>query len=105
MALLRESREVKKVKAVLRAKFALQQRLDRIDHEEDIVTHTVEAILSGKGTVLGLLDASQAFNVVVDHENPTRPDKADACNGDSSRAAKTARPRKTAKGTRLRHRK
>jgi hypothetical protein len=102
MALLRESREVKKVKAVLRAKFALQQRIDRIDHEEDVVTKTVEAILSGKGTVLGLLDASQAFNVVVDHENPTGTDEADACDGNSHRAAKTPRQRKAAKNPRFR---
>ena len=37
MALSREPRNVKKMKTIRRAEFALKQKLDRIDWEEDVL--------------------------------------------------------------------
>ena len=44
----RQSREHKKWLAARRAQFALQQRFDRIDFEEDVLLPESEALLSGK---------------------------------------------------------
>lgn len=44
----RQSREVKKWLAARRAQFALKQRFERIDFDEDVLYPEVEALLSGK---------------------------------------------------------
>lgn len=62
--LSRDSRQERKLKAVRRAQFALKQRLDRIDFEEDILLPEIEALKAGR-PVLGLEDG-QAFDIVVD---------------------------------------
>jgi hypothetical protein len=64
MALSRDSRQERKLKAVRRAQFRLKQNLDRIDWEEDILTPEIEALKSGK-SVLGLGDGV-AFDIVID---------------------------------------
>lgn len=65
MSLSRDSREVRKLKAIRRAQFALKQRFDRIDWEEDQLLPEVEALLAGR-PVLGL-EAGTAFDIVIDH--------------------------------------
>lgn len=64
MALSRDSRTEKKLKAFLRAQFALKQRYDRIDFEEDHLYPEIEAFKAGK-PVLGL-EAGMAFDLVID---------------------------------------
>ena len=44
--MIRESRNEKKLKAIRRAEFALRQRLERIDWEEDILLPQVEEFKS-----------------------------------------------------------
>ena len=44
--MIRESRNEKKLKAIRRAEFALKQRLERIDWEEDILLPQVEEFKS-----------------------------------------------------------
>jgi hypothetical protein len=68
MSLSRDSRQERKLKAFRRAQFALKQRFERIDFEEDVLLPEVEALKSGKG-VLGLPDGA-AFDLVIEHENP-----------------------------------
>lgn len=72
-SLLRDSRAVRKLKAIRRAQLTLKQRLERIDWEEDDLLPEVEALLAGR-PVLGL-DAGEAFDVVVDRA-PTHTTKA-----------------------------
>lgn len=75
MSLSRDSRQEKKLKAMLRAQFALKQRFERIDFEEDTVNPLMEDYKAGR-PVLGL-SAGAAFDLeIVDtpgvvHENPT----------------------------------
>ena len=73
MGLLRESREVRKLKAFRRAEFALKQRFERIDWDEDVLIPEVEAMLAGR-PVLGL-EAGTAFDLVVEkpHADSDRP--------------------------------
>lgn len=66
MSLSRDSRQEKKVKAVRRAQFALKQRLERIDFEEDELRPEIDALKAGK-SVLGLPDGV-AFDIVIDHD-------------------------------------
>ena len=61
--LSRDSRQERKLKALLRAEFSLKQRFERIDYEEDVVLPTIEALKSGK-SVMGL-PANAAFDVRV----------------------------------------
>jgi len=68
MPLSRDSRQERKLKAVRRAQFRLQQNLERIDWEEDVLMPEIEALKSGK-SVLGLGDGV-AFDIVIEHENP-----------------------------------
>lgn len=68
MSLSRDSRQERKLKAVRRAQFALKQRLERIDWDEDILFPEVEALKSGQ-TVLGL-NAGTAFDIQVEYEDP-----------------------------------
>lgn len=70
MSLARDSREIRKLKAVRRAQFALEQRLERIDFEEDILLPEVEALLAGR-PVLGL-ESGQAFDIVVEKPGASR---------------------------------
>lgn len=81
MSLLRESRDVRKVKAIRRAEFGLKQRLERIDWEEDVLLPEVEAILAGR-PVMGL-EAGAAFDVVI--EEPHAALTAAPSNGDPGR--------------------
>lgn len=68
MPLSRDSRAEKKLKALRRAQFALQQRLQRIDWEEDVLYPEVEALKSGK-SVLGLPEGV-AFEIVIEQDEP-----------------------------------
>lgn len=70
MSLARDSREIRKLKAVRRAQFALEQRLAKIDFEEDILLPEVEALLAGR-PVLGL-ESGQAFDIVVEKPRAAR---------------------------------
>lgn len=70
MALSRDSRQEKKLKAIRRAQFGLKQRLERIDFEEDVLYPEVEALKSGK-SVLGLPDGA-AFDIQIEHEDPSK---------------------------------
>ena len=65
MALSRDSRQERKLKAVRRAQFRLKQSLERIDFEEDVLMPEIEALKSGK-SILGL-PAGAAFDIQVDH--------------------------------------
>ena len=69
MSLSRDSRQERKLKAYLRAKFALKQRFEKIDYEEDVVIKEVEAYKSGE-SVMGL-PAGVAFDLNVVDEDPT----------------------------------
>lgn len=73
MSLSRDSRQERKLKAVRRAQFALKQRLERIDFEEDVLLPEIEALKAGK-SVLGLPD-NVAFDIVIQHEDPDSPAK------------------------------
>jgi len=63
MSLSRDSRQERKLKALRRAQFALKQRFERIDFEEDVLMPEVEALKAGK-SVLGL-EAGTAFDIKV----------------------------------------
>lgn len=77
MSLSRDSRTERKLKAVRRAQFALGQRLQRIDWEEDVLLPEIADLKSGKA-VLGLPEG-QAFDIQV------------ASDADSNRPAKKRR--------------
>ena len=70
MSLSRDSRQERKLKAFRRAQFALKQRFERIDFEEDVLMPEIEALKAGK-SVLGLPDGA-AFDLVIEHENPAQ---------------------------------
>lgn len=67
MSLSRDSRAERKLKALRRAQFRLQQSLERIDWEEDILLPEIEALKSGK-SILGLPEGA-AFDIQVEIEN------------------------------------
>jgi hypothetical protein len=77
MPLNRDSRAEKKLKAVLRARFALKQKFERIDWEEDELYPQMEQLKAGKG-VLGLADG-MAFELVIEdaHPDPAKAPDAD----------------------------
>lgn len=75
MSLSRDSRQERKLKALRRAQFALKQRFERIDFEEDVLLPEVEALKSGK-SVLGLPEGA-AFDLVFD-AHPNTPAPSDA---------------------------
>lgn len=64
MALSRDSRQERKLKAVRWAQFRLKQRLEAIDWQEDILLPEIEALKSGK-SVLGLPDGA-AFDIQIE---------------------------------------
>ena len=66
MALSRDSRQERKLKAYRRAQFRLQQHLERIDWEEDFLLPELEALKSGK-SVLGLPEGA-VFDIQIEHE-------------------------------------
>ena len=69
MSLSRDSRQERKLKALMRAQYGLKQRLERIDWEEDTLFPEVMALKAGK-SVLGLPEGV-AFDITVDDEDPT----------------------------------
>lgn len=69
MALSRDSRQERKLKAIRRAEFRLKQSLERIDFEEDVLLPEIEALKSGK-SVLGLPEGVTFDIQVVTDANP-----------------------------------
>lgn len=68
MPLSRDSRTEKKLKAIRRAQFRLQQTIARIDWEEDELYPEIEALKAGR-SVLGL-EAGAMFDIQVAHADP-----------------------------------
>lgn len=66
MSLSRDSRQERKLKAFRRAQFALKQRLERIDWEEDDLMPEIEALKAGK-SVLGLPEGT-VFDISIETE-------------------------------------
>lgn len=67
MSLSRDSRQERKLKALMRAQFGLKQRFERIDWEEDTLLPEVEALKAGR-SVLGLAE-NTAFTIEVMDED------------------------------------
>ena len=67
MSLSRDSRQERKLKAYRRAQFALKQRMERIDWEEDSLAPEIATLKAG-GSVLGLPEGA-AFDITVEDEN------------------------------------
>lgn len=76
MALSRDSRTEKKLKALLRAKFRLKQQFEYIDYCEDTLIPEIEKLKAGR-SVLGL-DAGMAFDLVIDDADTDTPKTSDA---------------------------
>lgn len=72
--MIRESRNEKKLKAVMRAKFSLQQRLDRIDWEEDVLLKEVNEF-KAKAT-LPELPSETIVEITFDDPGPDQPKAA-----------------------------
>ena len=70
MSLSRDTRQEKKAKAFLRAQFALHQRFERIDWEEDVLFPAVNELKSGSKVFE--LDAGDAFTLEADNESPPK---------------------------------
>ncbi len=66
MSLSRDSRQERKLKAFRRAQFALKQRLEKIDFEEDVLQPEIEALKAGK-SVLGLPEGT-VFDISIETE-------------------------------------
>ena len=66
MALSRDSRQERKLKAFRRAQFRLKQSLERIDWEEDVMMPEIEALKGGR-SVLGLPEGA-AFDITIEDE-------------------------------------
>lgn len=69
MPLSRDSRQERKLKAYRWAQLRLKQALERIDYAEDVINPEIEALKAGR-SVLGL-PAGAAFDIQIEHENPT----------------------------------
>ena len=67
MALSSDSKQEEKMKALLWAKFRLQQRFDVIDFKHDVLYPQIEAMKAGK-PVLGI-EAGSLFSVRVVKED------------------------------------
>lgn len=76
MSLSRDSRQERKLKAFRRAQFALKQRFEKIDFEEDVLMPEIEALKAGK-SVLGLPEGA-AFDIVIEHATPDPAKTTDA---------------------------
>lgn len=72
MALSRDSRQERKLKAYRRAQFRLQQHLERIDWEEDFLLPEIEALKSGK-SVLGLPEGA-VFDIQIERAAEVQAD-------------------------------
>ena len=68
--LSRDSRQERKLKALLRAQFRLKQQFEYIDWLEDVLQPEVEGLKSGK-SVLGLAEGV-AFDIVIEDANPPK---------------------------------
>lgn len=79
MSLSRDSRQERKLKAFRRAQFALKQRFERIDFEEDVLMPEIEALKAGK-SVLGLPDGA-AFDLVIERDE-NRPQASSSDTGE-----------------------
>jgi hypothetical protein len=66
LALSRDSRQERKIKAFRRTQFRLKQTLERIDWEEDVLLPEIEALKSGR-PVLGLPEGA-AFDITIEEE-------------------------------------
>ena len=71
MSLSRDSRQERKLKALMRAQYGLKQRLERIDWEEDELFPEVMALKAGK-SVLGLPEGV-AFDITVESDEDSHP--------------------------------
>ena len=67
MSLSRDSRQERKLKALRRAQFRLQQALQRIDWDVDVLLPEIDALKSGQ-SVLGLPEGA-AFDIKIEHED------------------------------------
>ncbi len=105
MALSRDSRTEKKLKALRRAEFRLRQQFAYIDWCEDTLYPEIEALKAGR-PVLGL-EAGAMFDLQVadDHQNlETASASPAAASGRDSRAArKGGRAKSRPSRARLRH--
>jgi hypothetical protein len=66
MSLSRDSRQERKLKAFRRAQFALKQRLERIDWDEDVLQVEIQALKAGQ-SVLGLPEGT-VFDIKIESE-------------------------------------
>lgn len=66
MALSRDSRQERKLKAIRMAQWRLKQRLETIDFLEDQLQPEIEALKAGK-PVLGL-EGGVAFDIVIEND-------------------------------------
>jgi len=73
VSLSRDSRVERKLKAIRRAEFALKQRLERIDFEEDVLLPEIEALKAGKSVLE--LPENTAFDIIVEHDADPRSRK------------------------------
>lgn len=106
MALSRDSRTEKKLKALRRAEFRLKQQFEYIDWTEEVLYPEIEALKSGR-PVLGL-EAGAVFDLQVAdaHQAFRAAENSPAADARDSRAAHSGRRAKSSpKGARLRHRK
>ena len=69
--LSRDSRQERKLKALMRAQHSLKQRFERIDWEEDVLLPEVEKLKAGK-SVLGL-EAGSAFDIRIVPDDRSDP--------------------------------
>lgn len=65
MSLSRDSKQERIWKAVRRAQFALQQRIERINWEEETLIPEIEAMKAGKATAS--LPEGSAIEIVIEH--------------------------------------
>jgi hypothetical protein len=71
LALSRDSRQERKLKAFRRAQFRLKQSLERIDWEEDVLMPEIEALKGGR-SVLGLPEGA-AFDITIEQDEVQNP--------------------------------
>ena len=71
MPLSRDSKTERRVKAIRRAQYALKQRLERIDWEEEVLFPEIERLKSGK-SVMGIAD-DLVFDIVIEPAPPKTP--------------------------------
>lgn len=67
MSLSRDSKQERIWKAVRRAQFALQQRIERIEWEESTLIPEIESMKAGKATAQ--LPEGSAIEIVIQHDD------------------------------------